>query len=689
MKKKEIEVGGTYTAKVSGRLTTVRVTDIRTRQGYGANRRDTTVFDVTNLATGRKTTFASAAKFRSVANAQAPLPPRRYPPRDLHCRCSTDAVADAVPSEAVVVELSIDDVEPICDVRHQTLADRIRVSKDTGVDKAPHVIVEARAGTGKTTTLVEGLKLVKGIETQLIPSPQQAAVWDQMRLSYGRAQSVCFCCFNRSIRDELAKRVPAGCDALTMHSMGLRAISKAFPEPRINVDGRYTEEIVSQLLNREIWEVRRRQPEMLSAVCKLVDLCKMNLVGCDVPGATVAETVGRHGMTEALQDLADYYEIDINGQASQVFDLVPRVLESSKDVQRHGTITYADMIWLPIALDLNVYRYDLLLVDEAQDLNRCQQALAKKASRRLILCGDPRQAIYGFAGADARSMSRLEEELSVTERGCVHLPLTVTRRCGKAIVAEAQTIVPDFEAFESNSPGIVTSAGFKAGERVDYHLIVSENDMVLCRCNAPLVSECFRFIRAGRKANIQGRDVGVGLVKTVRKLMKGYTPRIPDPMGAADNYENRHGTGQDTEDLCPGATQLPTDEILELYRRLDAWYCGEVKKENAKHHPSEQRLVNLGDRRDCITCFTEGVRTTDEVVKKIEGIFTDDEEALGIRLSSVHKAKGLEAKRVFILVPKESPMPHPMAKSTWEREQEMNLKYVAITRAIEELVWVS
>jgi superfamily I DNA/RNA helicase len=58
----------------------------------------------------------------------------------------------------------------------------------------------------------------------------------------------------------------------------------------------------------------------------------------------------------------------------------------------------------------------------------------------------------------------------------------------------------------------------------------------------------------------------------------------------------------------------------------------------------------------------------------------------GTLLSSVHRAKGLEAKRVFILRP--DLMPHPKAKSAWEKGQEANLEYVAITRAIEELVYV-
>lgn len=66
MKKAEIKKGGLYTARVSGRFVTVRVDAIRARAGYGSIK-DATVYDVTNLATGRRTTFRSAAKFRGVA----------------------------------------------------------------------------------------------------------------------------------------------------------------------------------------------------------------------------------------------------------------------------------------------------------------------------------------------------------------------------------------------------------------------------------------------------------------------------------------------------------------------------------------------------------------------------------------------------------------------------------------------
>ena len=81
MKKHEIQVGGHYTARVSGQFVTVRVEAIRKahRLGGGARHPDElsvgeyTVYDVTNLATGRRLTFRSAAKFRGNVMTQAAI----------------------------------------------------------------------------------------------------------------------------------------------------------------------------------------------------------------------------------------------------------------------------------------------------------------------------------------------------------------------------------------------------------------------------------------------------------------------------------------------------------------------------------------------------------------------------------------------------------------------------------------
>jgi superfamily I DNA/RNA helicase len=56
-------------------------------------------------------------------------------------------------------------------------------------------------------------------------------------------------------------------------------------------------------------------------------------------------------------------------------------------------------------------------------------------------------------------------------------------------------------------------------------------------------------------------------------------------------------------------------------------------------------------------------------------------------LSTVHKAKGLEADNVFIICPELLPM-RMEGQQEWEYQQELNLKYVAVTRAKKRLVWV-
>lgn len=534
----------------------------------------------------------------------------------------------------------------------------------------PHVIVVARAGTGKTTTLIEGLKRLKGMPTRIEPSPQQAAVWDAIDLSKD-AKTICFCAFNKAIATELQARVPQGCDAMTMHSMGLKAVTKAFG--RVEVTSYRVLDIISRLLERDIRDLRKDCPVMIKATEDLMGLCKQNLIS--------------EPDSEALDQLVSHYQVELaNGKdyQSEVYDLVPRVLEKCADPTYDRRIDFNDMIWLPVVLDLPVFRYDLLLVDECQDLNRCQQALAKKAGKRLILCGDPKQAIYGFAGADAQSMKRMEKELGRCDlcrtsafmvppcpngcAGCLVLPLTVTRRCGKAIVAAANEFVKDFEAHETCSEGVVRSAKYpiqggytdQRGEHVPkrelpwedtYCAEAQSGDMVLCRVNAPLVSQCFRFLKRGIKANIRGRDIAQGLISTIEKL---HAATVPDLVGKVTDWLNR-----------------------------------ELDKENAKRIPSEGKLIMLSDRADCLLAFADSATSVQGVIDKINSVFSDDRNGSGILLSSVHKAKGLEAKRVFILMSREASMPHSMARSEWQLDQEYNLLYVAITRSIDELVYVS
>lgn len=521
-----------------------------------------------------------------------------------------------------------------------------------------HVVVRARAGTGKTTTIVEGLKAMRGIPTSITPSPQQQAIWDELALSQN-ARYVCFCAFNKSIAAELKTRVPESVDAKTLHGLGCGSIYRSmkgmnFGEPNPERSAM----LMAKLLKVDYYNLKNENYALTSGIVELVSLCKVNLF---------------EGKYDDLDYLCSRHDIDFKPRAGSsytedqnrrlAFELAPEVLKLSRTSHLDGQIDYDDMIWLPVVLGLNVFRYDLLLVDECQDLNRCQQALAKLAGRRLVLVGDDRQAIYGFAGADSESFDRMVRECSATERGCVELPLTVTRRCGKAIVNEARQIVPDFDAHESNPKGKILEAkfpsqkdernkAFELSNEETYLPMVEDGDMVICRTNAPLVSQYFKFLSMGKRSYIQGRkDVGDKLTALIKRF------------------------GCET--------------VSELITEVGRWADKKKEKELARTNPREMTLQNIEDRRDCILHFCDKFNQISEITDRINLIFSDS-SARGIRLSSIHKAKGLEAKRVFFLIPDVYGGWYVKKNAKdWERKQMKNLMYVGITRAIDTLVYVS
>ena len=510
--------------------------------------------------------------------------------------------------------------------------------KSSNTESPPHLIVKALAGTGKTTTLVEGLNYLKGKKTKITPSPQQEVIWEQMKLSKD-AKTVCFCSFSNTIVNELKERVPEKCEARTISSLGYQAVRNncnLLPGKEA-VNERRVEDLMSKITGRSSKELRRDYPDQVKTTLQLVKLCKMNLF----TGEEVDE----------LDEIVDGFELELGESRDKIYKMVPKLLAWCKKVDVDRQIDYDDMLWLPIVLNLPVPRFDLLLVDEVQDCNRCQHELAIRMGRRLILCGDPNQAIYQFAGAASNSMTLMRDRLE----GCVVLPLTVTRRCGKAIVKEAQRYVMEFEAHKDNPAGKVSRMEMRTKKNPtphpskDYINHVQDGDMIICRVNAPLVSECFQFIRQGRKANIRGRSIGDNLVKLIEKLRK----------------------------------KMSGDTTVEFTGVLDEWATTEIEKENAKKNPSDGKIQSFEDRRMCLEVFCEEAKTVTEVIAKINQLFTDSTTE-GILLSSVHKAKGTEADRVFYIQTPTRPN-----LTVQQQECENNIKYVGVTRAKKELVFVN
>ena len=114
--------------------------------------------------------------------------------------------------------------------------------------------------------------------------------------------------------------------------------------------------------------------------------------------------------------------------------------------------------------------------------------------------------------------------------------------------------------------------------------------------------------------------------------------------------------------------------------KLPKWQDRQIEKADR----NEAKIAAIQDKVDCIMILAGGLDTVSELIAAIERIFSDDTR--GTVLATVHKAKGLEAPRVFILEP--SLMPSRWARQPWQQEQERNLQYVAVTRALETLVYL-
>jgi superfamily I DNA/RNA helicase len=460
--------------------------------------------------------------------------------------------------------------------------------------------VNAVAGSGKTTTLVEC--------AGLIDDPTD----------------VLFLAFNKSIVEELRKRLPRRSAVQTLNSLGHRALSRHISVP-LEVDSHKYDDIIQKLLEGEAFGRVRRD---------VFGTTKKSIKGL----VSYAQSTLCERDDDSLEQLADFFdvEIDIAGvNNSLLYGCTREALIIGEREASKGIVSYDDQIWLPVLWGLRPGNARFIFIDECQDLSRAklELVLATRADNgRLLFVGDRRQSIYGFAGADSESFDRIVERTEAEV-----LPLSISYRCAKSIVAAAQRIVKEIEPAENAIEGTVGSV--LVGE---LHQVLQPSDLVLCRLTAPLVGLCIRLMKNKVTAHVRGRDIGRQLVDLAGEALH-------------DGPWNKFG------DL------------------LTAYHMDKREHLSQRKHP-ENALQSLADRVEGVRVCYETFRSPDfETFKgEVASLFSDDKA--GVDLSTIHRAKGLEADRVFILAPEKLPLTWE-GQRDWQFRQEMNLKYVAVTRA--------
>lgn len=446
-----------------------------------------------------------------------------------------------------------------------------------------------------------------------------------------------FVAFNKHIATEIGEKLKeqgSTMQAMTIHSLGLQALRAINPRPQI--DGKKYDKICKQYL-QDKGEYDYERLMKLTALVKFAQLTLTNAKSED-----------------ALREMVNHYSIEIDPEDWKLLwkAVDPIIQAGVKQFQMLGIVDFNDMIWLPIALNLKPGKADFLMVDEAQDLNAAQLELVLRAvngTGRLIFVGDRRQSLYGFCGADTESINTIIKRTNATV-----LPLSICYRCPKSHVRLCADIFPGIEASETATEGEIE---FLDPEKL--YQVVRPGDLVLCRTTAPLVETCLSLLREGVRAKVRGRDIGANFISILNKLQKNS--RFVFEMFS---------------------------QFLDDYRQLQAAAIGISDKD------AEMKLAALDDKVDTMYALHKAYLDTLDNPEKgttagftnyIENFFSDELGA-SVILSTVHKAKGLEEKRVFILKPEL--MPHPKAKAGWQMEQELNIKYVAYSRSKQSLYFI-
>lgn len=466
--------------------------------------------------------------------------------------------------------------------------------------------VIAVAGSGKTTLLE---MLAKAIDPKL---------------------SLCVLAFGKKIATTLEERIKRPNSTIgTSHSLWFKAFVKVKLNNRWRptpLDTNKTWHLINNLLSKV------ESDEFGFWLVKAISLAKNVGLGYLIPNDQDAWTA-----------LIDKFDLDRDEKLdiSTAIPLAVKLLDAS--IKQISKLDFDDMLYMPLVHNVSFPTlFDRLFVDEYQDLNPVQLALLKRMLKPNGFCvavGDPRQSIMAFRGAMADACEQYKETFNAIE-----MPLSVSFRCSKAVVKEAQNYCSEIEASETAIEGNVRTIG---AFNVD---TFCNESAILCRNNAPLIKLAFWYIANGRGVKVLGTDIGKDLITLIKKQK---------PVSIDD-----------------------LEELLTVYRDR------EVAKHMSKHR--EDRAGALADRVNCVFTIIESLgekdRTIDGLYSAIDALFTDDTNGKLI-LSSIHKSKGLEYKNAIIL--DRHLMPSKYARQAWQLEQEQSLACVAITRATNDVVYIT
>ena len=516
----------------------------------------------------------------------------------------------------------------MCNIIYTKEQENIFEYAKTGVE---NILVEAVAGAGKTTTLIECVKHIIKF--------------------HGSDKRILLLAHNKSTRDTLKEKIEKklekeGLDGsnvkvFTLHGLAYRLFLEHYHEhPEIN-DDKY-----KLYIGKHINDIATEQYLELNGNSKIV--YRSNVMALI--------NMGRHYLKSGekeLKKLAKKLEIPLIADECH---MIANILKWGRE--NRELIDFQDLLYFPSQLGYFTKKYlaDFIFLDEAQDASLAQQDIISrcmKRNTRLIAFGDTDQTINSWCGSDVESLQRIEtNDDDKFRRKAKPMPLTTNYRCGKKIIEYAKRY-----SDKTGTPNEI-KARLDAPEgsvNFEKHLSdIKNNDMVLCRNTAPLMELYRRMVSDGCKVYFRGEELGKNLLDTVTNV---------------------------------GGETLK-EVICNAKKGLIAWWDFLTKETGLEPRETMTmpQIISMYDIIKTLEELPKSIETKEQLELFVKDIFKDEGKE-GIQLSTIHKAKGLEADNVFIICP--SLIPSRLARTEEEEAEEKRLQYVMCTRPKESLNFVT
>ena len=504
-----------------------------------------------------------------------------------------------------------------------------------GKGKSYNAVISAGAGSGKSTTLRAGIHEIK--------------------LKYPQAKILSLQ-FNKHIKEEMEAKLGkiAGVDIMTSHASGLSVLkANNYGKCKVN-SAKYYMLSKTYIENNGIRQMIRafappgsgdhpspdvQKAALLKAFSQLTELVKFTL-----------STKTDHTDHQSILNMVDRHSLDI--QTHEMLPMITAIVtEGIELVRTNRALSFEDMICCPTLLGCKFPHYDWVLVDEAQDLNAAQLELVMQfgANGKCMAFGDRRQAIMGWAGAMSDGMDKFKTVMNARE-----LPLNVCYRCAHNVLELARCLNPEIMDRPGVDEGLVACI-----TKQEVAMQAMPGDYVLCRLTAPLVSMCIGFIKIGKAARVKGKDIGKKLV-----------------------------------DIYDAIATMSEDSSIDAFIGAFSDFRLEEEQRAMKRKFSPAKTAAMNDEHDCISAIASyiaeknptGVTPHRDIKMQILNLFDDEITKDFVMLCTVHRSKGLEAKRIFIIDFHKMPFKFGNKETSADQYlQEINLIYVAVTRAMHEL----